>query len=73
MTGLMAQDRLALPHAEPPDAIYEIRVGFEVPVLGPFDVKPTYVPARAGGGIEYIFPEGTSPGSVLGPFPILRE
>ena len=73
MTGLMAQDRLALPHAEPPDAIYEIRVGFEVPVLGPFDVKPTYVPPRAGGGIEYIFPEGTSPGSVLGPFPILRE
>lgn len=68
MAGTTAQERLALPHETPPDAYYKVRVAAGQPVRGPSVVEPTVVPPRAGGGIEYYFPEGTPPGSVEGPF-----
>jgi len=68
MHGPTAQNRLALPNEAPPNAYYKVRVGPETPVGGPRPVSPTAIPPRAGGGIEYTFPRGTSPGSVEGPF-----
>jgi RHS repeat-associated protein len=68
MGGGTAQERLALPHEAPPNAYYKIRVGTETPIQGPSPVRPTDIPPRTGGGIEYYFPEGTPPGSVEGPF-----
>ena len=70
MSGKTAQEKLALPHEKPPDAYYKVRVGQNTPVVGPSPVKPTDVPPRRGGGSEYVFPDGTPPGSVEGPFPI---
>lgn len=67
MTGLQAQQVLALPREDPPDAYYDVRVRRSVPVIGPRPVAPTTVPPRTGGGIEFIFPAGTPPGSVSGP------
>jgi hypothetical protein len=70
MTGAVAQDRLALPHAAPPDAYYNVHAPVGTPVIGPTIVQPTITPPRSGGGIEFIFPEGTPPGTVFGPVPI---
>ena len=70
MTGPQAQQLLALPHASPPDAYYIVRVPRSVPVVGPGPVAPTVVPPRSGGGVEFIFPAGTPPGSVSGPRPL---
>jgi hypothetical protein len=71
MSGRTAQNKLALPHEQPPNAYYKVNVDPKTtPVIGPRPVQPTNVPPRPGGGIEYIFPEGTPPGSVTGPFPI---
>jgi hypothetical protein len=70
MTGASAQVRLALPHERPPNAYYKITVGPGVRVVGPGPVRPTAIPSRQGGGTEYVFPDGTPPGSVEGPFAI---
>lgn len=70
MHGSTAQQKLALPHEQPPNAYYKVKVGPDVPVNGPSPVQPTTVPPRPGGGVEYTFPKGTPPGSVEGPFPI---
>jgi len=70
MSGDTAQDKLALPHRLPPDSYYVVRVTDSTPVIGPSVVQSTVNPPRSGGGIEYIFPEGTPPGSISGPFPL---
>lgn len=70
MDGTTAQQKLALPHAMPPNAYYKVRVEPDVPVNGPGPVQQTQVPIRSGGGIEYTFPNGTPPGSVKGPYRI---
>jgi len=68
MHGTTAQQKLALPHKASPDAYYKVRVGSDVPIRGPGAVQSTQTPIRPGGGIEYVFPGGTPPGSVEGPF-----
>lgn len=70
MTGEQAQQLLALPHDSPPDSYYNVSVPDDWPVIGPGPVEATDNPARTGGGVEYIFPIGTPPGSVTGPFPL---
>jgi hypothetical protein len=70
MSGSTAQQVLALPHELPPDVYYEVIVPNSVPVIGPRPVERTDVPPRTGGGVEYIFPQGTPPWSVRGPFPL---
>ena len=72
LTASQAEQLLALPlRANPINAYYEVRVGPEVPVVGPLTVDEKPLWNRTGGGVEYFFPEGTRPGSVVGPFPIL--
>jgi hypothetical protein len=71
MSGIVAQQRLALPHEQPPDAYYRITIDpTRTPVEGPRAVLPMAIPPRHGGGVEYIFPDGTPAGSVEGPFSI---
>lgn len=67
MTGRQARRKLALDHT--PDALYLVIVNRrDTAVVGPSPVAPDY--GQPGGGVEYVFPEGTQPGSVHGPFPI---
>lgn len=68
LSGIEAQEGLALPHANPPDAVYTVTPAPGTPVL----VDPTHPTARPmfnqpGGLPEYIFPEGTTPGSISPP------
>jgi hypothetical protein len=70
MTGLEAQQLLALPHELPPNSYYRVVVPNDVAAIGPLPVQPTTVPLRTGGGIEFKFPNGTPPGSVAGPYPL---
>ncbi|MHB1381615.1 MAG: hypothetical protein ACYCXJ_05270 [Thermoleophilia bacterium] len=70
MHGKSAQQKLSLPHADPPNAYYRVRIGPETNVTDRATVPSTKTPLRTGGGIEYRFPNGTPPGSVEGPFPI---
>jgi RHS repeat-associated protein len=66
LTGQQAQSLLALPaRTTLPNAYYKVTVSRSVPVIGPSIVKPAN--GQPGGGEEYIFPEGTPPGSVSGP------
>lgn len=69
MTGVQAQQNLALPRGTP-NAYYNVTVSpYEnVPVIGPMVVQPAN--EQPGGGVEYQFPAGTPPGSVKGPYPI---
>lgn len=50
--------------------LYNGSTEFSVPLIDPMPVQPTVVPPRTGGGIEFIFPNGTPPGSVSGPYPL---
>ena len=68
MLGTTAKKKLSLPHQHPPDSYYEIKINDNDPVVGPNPVKPEF--GQPGGGIEFIFPNGTPPGPVTGPFPI---
>ena len=65
-----ARALLALPYDRLPDAVYVVKVDSAVPVIGPSTVPATAMPPRAGGGVDYVFPEGTPPGSVSGPYPL---
>ena len=71
MSGRRAQQKLALPHEQPPDCYFRIVADpTTIRILGPRHVRRSKIPLRLGGGIEYVFPEGTPPGSVSGPFAI---
>jgi len=70
MTGIQAQALLALPHAQPPNAYYNVTVQIHIPVIGPNPVDPQF--GQPGGGVQYQFPRGTPPGSVGPPNPIPR-
>lgn len=69
-TGAEAQSIYNLPRwRSPPDAYYVIRPSAETPIQGPGRVMPAYgrdVPGLS----EFVFPQGTLPGTVSGPFPL---
>lgn len=67
MKGSTAYQRLGLTHhSKSPDAYYKIKVDLNVtPLQGPFPAKNAINPKS-----EFIFPKGTPPGSVTGPFKI---
>jgi RHS repeat-associated protein len=68
LSGAEAQSRLALPHANAPNAVYTVS-----PEPGTWiDVNPVVKPAfgQPGGGAEVTFPNGTGPGTVSDPSPI---
>lgn len=65
LSGEEAQSGLALPHAEPPDAVYTV-----TPQPGTLtNVNPIVRPqfGQPGGLTEIQFPLGTGPGTVSGP------
>jgi hypothetical protein len=69
-TGAEAQNIYNLPRwRSPPDSVYIIRPPAGTPVQGPGRVMPAYG-KNTSGLSEFIFPTGTPPGSVSGPFPI---
>jgi hypothetical protein len=69
-TGAEAQNIYNLPRwRSPPAAYYVIRPPAGMPIQGPGRVMPAYgrdVPGLS----EFVFPQGTPPGSVSGPFPL---
>ena len=68
MTAQQAQSSLSLQNL--PTAYYNVTIYSGVTqVNGPFTVNSAY--GQPGGGVEFIFPEGTPPGSVIGPYPLL--
>ena len=70
-TGAQAQNIFNLPRwRQPPDAYYLIRPPKGTPIQGPARVMPAYGRDVPGLRPEFIFPEGTPPGSVSGPFVI---
>jgi RHS repeat-associated protein len=74
MTASTAQQRLALPRSALPDAYYIVRPAPGTPTQGPRRVLPLFKLEgwrpifRIGLGEEVVFPEGTHPGSVSGPY-----
>ena len=68
LTGAEAKAGLALPHAEPPNAVYTV-----TPAPGTLvRVNPVTAPqfGQPGGLPEFQFPLGTGPGTISGPKPI---
>ena len=66
---LYSYDLLGLPsRGSVPNAYYNVTVAPNVPVVGPSTVAPAN--GQPGGGVEYVFPKGTPPGSVGPPNPI---
>jgi hypothetical protein len=71
MSPNAAKQILGLPHNVPPDAYYIVRPGVGTQILGPRMVFPITAPLRIGlFGQEVVFPNGTGPGTVYGPYPL---
>lgn len=71
LTAIEARQGLALPHSEPPDAVYVVTpspgtwIGVGARIEARFD--------QPGGMTEYVFPEGTGPGTVSAPESLPEE
>lgn len=69
MAAQQAQSSLSLENL--PTVYYNVTIeAGAVPVDGSTTVDPIYDPFQPGGGTEFMFPEGTPPGSVTGPYPL---
>ena len=69
LTGSQAKKGLALPHEAPPDAVYVVKPAPCTPIIGPTPAEPKF--GQPGLLPEVQFPEGTGPGTVGPPIPIL--
>jgi hypothetical protein len=69
LTGSQAKTGLALPHEAPPNAVYVVKPAPCTPIVGPTPAEPKY--GQPGGLPEVQFPEGTVPGTIGPPIPIL--
>lgn len=67
MTPKQAQMSLSLKVT--PTVYYDVTIySGDIPIEGPSPVSARF--GQPGGGTEFIFPQGTPPGSVTGPFPL---